>query len=164
MDIDDESEPYDPPKNYKKSLGLINGTYQIRSPDIEGEWPHAMPSEGISLSLRLNGKEVWGTYHFGVFDGVLWMPQRPMKASTEEIPFQWRGRDTGTGEMSFGPYNEGWIMFLGDGEIAGAINCMGNLKFRGQRASSDVRTASELRNEWDGYNEEEYERERTSRW
>ncbi|CAI7657337.1 unnamed protein product [Penicillium glandicola] len=158
------SDPPSPPRTLKNTLGLLNGTYQVRSPDIEDKWPHAMPSEGITLSLRLNGREIWGTYEFGMFEGVLWMPERPMKPSFERFPFKWRGRETGEGEMSFADDQEGWIEFLGDGDIVGMISCCEDLHFRGQRIDSSVRTASDLRNEWDGYNEEEYGRESRARW
>ncbi|KAJ5129730.1 uncharacterized protein N7515_005769 [Penicillium bovifimosum] len=173
MDIDDASEPYGrpspspprfPPRIKSTSLGLINGTYEIQSPDIEGQWPHYIPYEGLELTIRLNGKEVWGSYHFGIFGGVFWMLHRPMKASTEEIPFEWRGREMGTGEMSFGSSNQGYIMFLGDGKIAGSINCMGNLGFQGEKVGSEVQTASQLEYEWGGYNQEEYDRENRARW
>lgn len=123
-----------------------------------------MPSDGITLSLRINGREIWGTYEFGAFEGVLWMPERPMRPSFNRIPFKWRGRETGEGEMSFEDDQEGWIEFLGDGDIVGMISCCGDLHFRGQRIDSTVRTASDLRAEWDGYNEEEYGRENRARW
>lgn len=170
MDIDDASEseaysdPSSPPRTLKRTLGLLNGTYEVRSSDIEDQWPHAMPSDGITLSLRLNGREMWGTYEFGMFEGVLWMPERPMRPSFDRIPFKWRGRETSEGQMSFGNNQEGWIEFLGDGDIVGMISCCGALHFRGQRIDSSVRTASDLRHEWDGYNAEEYERESRARW
>ncbi|KAJ6188305.1 hypothetical protein N7519_003213 [Penicillium mononematosum] len=170
MDIDYEieseaySDPPSPPRTLKNTLGLLNGTYQVRSSHIEHSWPHAMPPEGIALSLRLNGNEIWGAYEFGAFEGVLWMPERPMRASFDRVPFKWRGRETGEGEMSFEDDQEGWIEFLGDGDIVGMINCCGELHFRGQRIDSFVRTASDLRDEWEGYNEEQYEQERRGRW
>ncbi|QQK40645.1 DNA-repair protein, UmuC-like, N-terminal [Penicillium digitatum] len=169
MDIDYASasgafDPPSPPRTLKCTLGLLNGTYKVHSFDIEDNWPHAMPSDGITLSLRLNGKEIWGTYEFGMFEGVLWMPERPMKPSFDKVPFKWRGRETGEGEMSFADDQEGWIEFLGDGDIIGMISCCGDLHFRGQRIDNCVRTASDLRDEWDGYNEEEYGRESRARW
>ncbi|KAJ5773355.1 hypothetical protein N7457_008251 [Penicillium paradoxum] len=160
----ESSDPGSPPRTLKNTLGLLNGTYKLRSPDIEYQWPHQLPQEGMTLSLRLNGKEIWGTYSLGMFEGVFWMPERPMKPSFEAIPFYWRGRDTGEGEMSFDSENEGWIEFSGEGDIKGMINCCGNLTFRGKRINGSVRTATDIREEWDGYNESEYERERVSRW
>ncbi|OQE03892.1 hypothetical protein PENSOL_c001G08703 [Penicillium solitum] len=170
MDIDDASEseaysdPPSPPRTLKRTLGLLNGTYEVRSPDIEDQWPHAMPSDGITSSLRLNGREMWGTYEFGMFEGVLWMPERPMRPSFDRMPFKWRGWETGEGEMSFDDDQEGWIEFLGDGNIVGMISCCGDLHFRGQQIDSSVRIASDLRDGWDGYNEEEYGRESRARW
>jgi hypothetical protein len=68
MDIDydgESSDPPSPPRTLKNTLGLLNGTYKVRSSDIENGWPDAMPYEGITLSLRLNGNEMWGAYEFG---------------------------------------------------------------------------------------------------
>ncbi|KAI3110782.1 hypothetical protein CBS147333_4644 [Penicillium roqueforti] len=157
------SEPPSPPRALKNTLGLLNGTYEVRCPHIECEWPDAVRG-GIFLSLRLNGNEIWGTYELGAFKGVLWMPQRPMRPSFDRIPFKWRGRETGEGEMSFADDQDGWIEFLGDGDIVGMISCYGDVHFRGQRIDSSVRTASDLRNEWNRYNEEEYDRGCRSRW
>ncbi|KAJ5434945.1 hypothetical protein N7491_005540 [Penicillium cf. griseofulvum] len=105
-----------------------------------------------------------GKYEFGAFEGVLWIPEQPMKPSFDRVAFKWRGRETGEGEMSYEDDQEGWIEFLGDGDIVGMISCRGDLHFRGQRIDSAVQTASELRDEWDGYNEEEYGRESRARW
>ncbi|KUM61124.1 hypothetical protein ACN42_g5998 [Penicillium freii] len=166
--INDENEseayldPPSPPRTLKNTLGLLNGTYKVRSPDIANQWD--IVPEALTLSLRLNGREIWGEYKFEMFEGILWMPERPMRSSFDRIPFKWRGRENGEGEMSFDDDQEGWIEFLGDGDIVGMINCCGDLHFRGQRIDSSVRTASDLRDEWDGYNEEEYDRECRARW
>ncbi|CAI7589716.1 unnamed protein product [Penicillium viridicatum] len=166
--VNDENEsetyldPPSPPRTLKNTLGLLNGTYKVRSPDIANQWD--IVPEALTLSLRLNGREIWGEYKFEMFEGILWMPERPMRSSFDRIPFKWRGRENGEGEMSFDDDQEGWIEFLGDGDIVGMINCCGDLHFRGQRIDSSVRTASDLRGEWDGYNEEEYDRECRARW
>ncbi|KAJ5550532.1 hypothetical protein N7535_001525 [Penicillium sp. DV-2018c] len=170
MDIDDESDygrpspSPSPPRITSTSLGLINGTYEIDCPTVEGEWPGFADPDEFELTVRLNGKEVWGEYKLGMFEGIWYMPQRPYKASTEAIPFQWRGREMSEGQMSFDPSNQGWIQFFGDGKIAGSIRCCGDLAFQGRRVSSDVETADVLRDRWDEYNEREYERERIARW
>ncbi|KAJ5978204.1 hypothetical protein N7501_001546 [Penicillium viridicatum] len=155
-------DPPSPPRTLKNPLGLLNGTYKVLSSDIANQWD--VVPEALTLSLRLNGREIWGEYKFEMFEGILWMPERPMRPSFARIPFKWRGRENGTGEMSFDDDQEGWIEFLGDGDIVGMINCCGDVHFRGQRIDSSVRTASDLRDEWDGYNEEEYARENRARW
>ncbi|KAJ5277217.1 hypothetical protein N7524_003370 [Penicillium chrysogenum] len=46
MDIDydgESSDPPSPPRTLKNTLGLLNGTYKVRSSDIENGWPDAMP-------------------------------------------------------------------------------------------------------------------------
>ncbi|OQE47030.1 hypothetical protein PENCOP_c001G05641 [Penicillium coprophilum] len=136
----------------------------FRSSDIEWNWPDAIPFEILTLSLRLNGTEIWGAYEFGAFEGVLWMPERPMKPSFDSVPFKWRGRETSEGEMSYEDDQGGWIEFLGDGDIVGMISCYGDLHFRGQRIDSSVRTASDLRSKWDGFNDEAWGEENRGRW
>ena len=94
------------------------------------------------------------------------MPERPYRASNDEIPFTWRGRDRSEGQISFGPDNRGFIRFLGDGRIEGRINVYGDASFIGWRASGDEtqppRSAASMREE--GYNEREYDRENRTRW
>lgn len=148
-------------------LGLINGEYEITSRDLN-EWPDRFPPEEFNLALSLAGSSLWGEYDFGMFRGIMWFPDRPWGSSYEQIPFKWRGRELGEGEMSFGPRNQGWIRFLGGGEIEGQINCYGSAKFWGRRISGQEtlppRDVRSMREEWDQYNEREYERERISRW
>lgn len=161
-DYDNEFETYEappsPPRNLKRTLGLLNGTYEVYSFDIEDQWPDSIPSGGLTLSLRLHGNQMWGSYDFGAFEGVIFMPQRPMRPSFEMIPFEWRGRETGEGQIDYGEDCQGWIQFLGDGDIVGQINCLGDLKFRGQRISGNetnsVRTGADLQEEWDQLEEE----------
>lgn len=64
--------------------------------------------------------------------------------------------------MSYSDDQYGWIRFLGDGQIEGMIGVYGQAEFRGMRVSGQQtrseRDAWSMRQEWDGYNEEEYER------
>ncbi|KAJ5164140.1 uncharacterized protein N7500_005970 [Penicillium coprophilum] len=144
---DTNADPPSPPRALKKTLGMLNGTYK--------------DSRYLSASME---RRYGGAYEFGAFEGVLWMPERPMKSSFDRVPFKWRGRETGEGEMSYEDDQEGWIEFLGDGDIVGMISCYGDLHFRGQRIDSSVRTASDLRSEWDGYNDEAWAEENRRRW
>ena len=69
--------------------------------------------------------------------------------------------------MSFGKNCVGEIAFLGGGRIAGSLRPMGECKFTGTRVAgseSECRDAASMRYEWQGYNEDEYERERVGRW
>jgi len=161
-DYEDEYETYadrsSPPRTLKRTLGLLNGTYQVRSFDIEDQWEHAVPPGGLTMCLRLHGNAMWGSYNFGAFEGVIFMPERPMRPSFETIPFEWRGRETGEDQIDYGEDCQGWIQFLGDGDIVGEINCLGDLKFRGQRISGNetnsVWTGAEFQAEWDEIEQE----------
>ena len=149
-------------------LGLINGEYEIHSRDLE-EWPEMYPENEFRLALSLSdGTSVWGAYDFGMFFGIMYIPQRPQRASYMHVPFQWRGRERGEGQMSFGPENKGWIRFLGNGRIEGEINCYGCARFSGQRISGRdpraPRKPVDMQREWHGYNEDAYEHERVERW
>lgn len=148
-------------------LGLLNGEYEIRSFALN-EWPDLYPEHEFNLILCLDQKSLWGAYDFGMFWGIMYLPQRPYRASYDKMPFESRGRERGEGEISFGPGNEGWIQFLGDGRIEGEINCYGRARFSGKRVSGlETRTTRDswsMQDEWMRYNESEYERARVNRW
>lgn len=149
------------------TLGLINGRYEVRSQDIYG-WPDQFPEDVFNLILCLAGGSVWGAYDFGLIYGIMHIPQRPLRASYDRIPLQWRGRDRGEGDVSFGPPDGGWIQFLGNGKIEGEFNCYGRSRFFGHRVSGyerrAPRDASSMQDEWFRYNESEYERRIVDRW
>ena len=145
------------------SLGLINGIYEISCPDIEREWGY----DGFTIVLTLDSPSIWGEYDFGMFSGILRIPQRPFIASGDMLPFEWRGRENGEGEMSFGDNCVGGVSFLGNGYIEGWINLYGECRFEGTRMDGPgtaMSSAADLRDQWDSYNEDEYERERVGRW
>lgn len=145
------------------ALGLINGVYDIFCPDIEREWDY----DGFTLVLTLDTPAIWGEYDFGMFSGILHIPQRPYGVSSDELALEWRGRENGEGEMSFGDNCVGGISFIGNGYIEGWMNLYGECRFQGTRRDGPgtaIRSATSMRVEWDGYNEDEYERERVGRW
>ncbi|KAL8668406.1 MAG: hypothetical protein Q9168_006963 [Polycauliona sp. 1 TL-2023] len=144
-------------------LGLINGIYEISCPAIESEWDY----DGFTLVLTLDSPSIWAEYDFGMFTGILFIPQRPYSASNDTFQFQWRGRENSEGQMSFGDNCVGEISFLGNGRIEGWINLYGEARFEGVRQDGPgtaIRSAKDMREEWDGYNDEEYEHERVGRW
>ncbi|KAL8941124.1 MAG: hypothetical protein Q9216_002423 [Gyalolechia sp. 2 TL-2023] len=145
-------------------LGLINGIYDISCPTIEEEWPSY--ASDLTLILTLDTPSVWGAYDFGMFSGILHLSQRPYSAP-DELELRWRGRENGEGEMSFGENCGGVLCFRGDGVVEGWMNFYGECWFEGVRraeAGTLVRTARSMREEWEGYCEDEYERERVGRW
>ena len=101
----------------------------IESRDLD-QWD-GYSEEEFTLSICLAGSSVWAEYDFGMHHGIMYLPQRPYFSSRAKIPFEWRGRERGEGEMSFGPSIKGWIRFLGNGEIQGMINCYGQARFSG---------------------------------
>ncbi|KAL9023237.1 MAG: hypothetical protein Q9196_007322 [Gyalolechia fulgens] len=146
------------------SLGLINGIYDISCPTIEQEWPSF--SSDLTLILTLDSPAVWGAFDFGMFSGIMHLPHRPY-STLDELELRWRGRDNGEGEMSFGENCTGVLCFRGNGRVEGWMNLYGECSFEGIRREEGgtlVRTARSMREEWEGYCEDEYERERVGRW
>ena len=144
-------------------LGLINGIYDISCPELTEQWGHT----DLTLVLTLDTPLVWGAYDFGMFSGILCLSQRPTVACGRPLPFHWRGRENGEGEMSFGDHCEGVLYFLGGGKISGHISLHGDVDFDGQRRQGPgaaSRDAASMRDEWEGYNEDAYEDERVGRW
>ncbi|KAL7894224.1 hypothetical protein HDV63DRAFT_272176 [Trichoderma sp. SZMC 28014] len=181
----DHADPFDePPPPYEDSyeegyegrhrldqtasltpLGLLNGRYDISSHSVEEEWPQY--ASGLSLVLTLAGSSLWGRFDLGVIEGVLHFEERPRKSSLDEVQFSWRGREV-EGPISYDDRrNKGWIKFLGGGRIEGWIDYSGIYfeahRMPGQGTRSEVEARS-MQNEWNGYTEDEYERESRARW
>ena len=164
-----KNEPY--PKHepqsspHKPKLGLINGYYDIQCDTVEQEWPDF--AQDLSLALTLDSPGLWGAYDFGMFTGILHLGTRPWEPSPEGIPCNWRGRENGEGEMSFGDHCTGEVVFLGDGRIEGWLSLYGRCSFSGVRRpgpGTPIRSAGSMRQEWEGYDEDAYEEERRGRW
>ncbi|KAL9620817.1 MAG: hypothetical protein Q9160_004717 [Pyrenula sp. 1 TL-2023] len=151
-------------------LGYISGHYTISCPFIEDEWPDSIPEDGLSLTLCLDTPRIWVSYDLGMFEGVALVPERPLKASTEEFPLYMRGRDTSEGQMFFDDQWVGEIVFSGGGEIEGFVNLPsigGMQRFYGSRQPGPPHvgvSAWQLMDEWEGYNEDRCEEERVNRW
>ncbi|RDA86061.1 hypothetical protein CP532_1291 [Ophiocordyceps camponoti-leonardi (nom. inval.)] len=169
-DGDDYMPDASPPPKYDRGdielapLGLLNGSYDVDCPYVTSEWPHL--GSDFDLTLTLAGRKLWGSFDLGVIQGVMYFPERPWKSSTEPISFLWRGQED-NGPISYGDGNGGFIRFLGDGRVEGEFDFMSIPftadRFPGQGTRSDVDAAT-LKQEWDGYSQERYERESRSRW
>ncbi|KAI0025135.1 hypothetical protein F4780DRAFT_775144 [Xylariomycetidae sp. FL0641] len=161
---DDDDDPDE--SSDLQPLGLLNGRYALRAPDVTEEWPQWEP-EDLSLVLTLAGTELWGRLSLGVVEGVLRLPQRPWQPSPERLAFTWRGQEQHQGPILHGDANTGWLRFLGGGRVEGQVDFMG-LRFRGTRdpgqGTRSQADARALRGEWDGYSEAEYERLNRARW
>lgn len=138
----------------KRRLGLLNGEYDIVFDEPTGNFFNTNgPGVHPKICLTLNWDEMFGSLKLGILDGILWMPERPQRASEEKMPFQWYGKVSG--QLFVGYENSGWIQFLGDGQIEGEISCFRRYKFQGRRISGEntrpARNVHDLRREWQGY-------------
>jgi hypothetical protein len=159
---DDDDD--DAPPAALAPLGLLNGHYTLTSPSVTGNW--SQYGEDFDLSLVISGQDLWGSFDLGIISGVLHFETRPYQSSYDEVEFTWRGREQ-EGQIHYGFNNTGWIKFLGNGSIFGQLDWQ-RIEFsgtrdpgQGTRSDVDVRA---LRDEWDEYSEEQYERENRSRW
>ncbi|KAI0385360.1 hypothetical protein F5Y04DRAFT_184105 [Hypomontagnella monticulosa] len=172
-DDDDDDGPPPPYSQFSSSdprsdstslqpLGLLNGRYNITSHYVTEQWGHI----NLDLVLTLSGSQLWGRFDLGVMSGVFLLQQRPYVSSYDRLEFTWRGREL-DGPIYYGSSNHGWLRFLGGGRIEGEIDFQG-IEFFGERAPGqgmrseiDVPT---MRAEWNGYTQDEYERESRARW
>lgn len=147
-----------------RPLGLLNGSYDMTSSEVSSQWP----SQGSEFEFvfTIAGSSMWASFDLGIVEGIMYFAQRPMTSSHERVNFIWRGQEA-EGPISYGNRNTGWIKFLGDGRIEGQIDFM-SIDFRGRRVpgqgTRSAVDANTLRREWEGYSEEEYERQRVARW
>jgi hypothetical protein len=158
------SDDYPPPSPSPStlSLGLINGIYSISCPEVTEQWGR----QGLNITICFDTQHVWCAYDFKMFSGIFLLNRRPVRASNEQIPLRWRGRENGEGEMTIGDDNHGWISFPGGGRIEGSVEIMGDFDFEGYKVERcrPTRSARSMRDEWESYSEEAYEFERVNRW
>ncbi|KAK5635209.1 hypothetical protein RRF57_010921 [Xylaria bambusicola] len=161
-DSDDYDDDSPPPSSSLGSLGLLNGRYDIFSREVNSQWGH----RDFDLVLTLSGNKLWGKFDLGIVTGILHFDERPWESSDEPVPFTWRGEET-DGPVWYGNNNNGWIRFLGNGRIEGQLDYM-SLDFGGTRASGQSTRspidAQSMQYEWNGYNEQEYDRQNRARW
>ncbi|KKZ63201.1 hypothetical protein EMCG_02406 [[Emmonsia] crescens] len=149
-------------------LGLLNGRYSLESPALR-DWA-MYDDHPFTLILTLHQNALWGAYDFGMFTGILHIPQRPWEASADkQYEFSWRGKENSQGVISYDDARQkGWIRFLGNGRIDGVIEVYGKARFSGVRVSGEQtrseRDAASMRAEWEGYSQEAYEHARVARW
>lgn len=164
-DDNDDLDDSDSGDETLAKLGLLNGRYELESTTVSDQWPRL--DSGLNLVLTLAGDELWGQFDLGVYEGVLRFAVRPYESSREALPYKWRGRDAGSGEICCGD-NEGWIKFLGGGRIRGYLDSM-SIHFSGRRVPGQS-TRSEIdigtmRHQWNNeYSVMEYDRANRARW
>ncbi len=143
---------------------VVNGIYRIEAPEITSEFGHS----NLRLILCLDGGVLWGAYNLGQFKGIIRAQPGPTEVSRTPVSFLWRGYETGEGQMSFGPRCTGHISFPKGRDIQGSISVFGDMEFTGWRTPGpknvSPRSAADMKREWDGYNQREYDRENAARW
>lgn len=146
------------------ALGCVNGRYTITCPYVADNWPQY--GLDYDLVLTISGSSLWATFDLGAVQGVMYFPDSPRQSSYDPVPFKWRGRES-EGVIMYGDRNEGWIKFLGSGRIEGQFHYH-KISFSGRRrpgpATVSPIDARTMQNRWNGYSEEEYERENLARW
>ncbi|EJD37631.1 hypothetical protein AURDEDRAFT_173294 [Auricularia subglabra TFB-10046 SS5] len=154
------------------NLDTVSGVYTLVAPKVASNWE--TPYDGIIFKLALSPKRshIWGSFDFGPFEGTL-RSTSSLTAPDGTIRFHWRGRDTGSGESTYGPDNVGSIQFLPGGKIKGELVwdcCSGAIAFAGVRNSEktlNTEDEDDVRGWKDEYwrlNEENYEHESRARW
>ncbi|EXL60714.1 hypothetical protein FOCG_00007 [Fusarium oxysporum f. sp. radicis-lycopersici 26381] len=145
-------------------LKYINGRYTISCPYAADNWPQY--GSNYSLVFAISGSSLWASFDFGIVEGVMYFLDSPTQLSCQPVPFKWRGRET-EGSIVHGDHNEGWIKFLGGGQLEGQL-CYQHIAFRGQRragpATASPIDALTMQNRWNKYSQQEYEREELARW
>ena len=130
--------PIPSPTSSCPSLGLLNGIYDLQS---------AAMSPDASMTLAVDGSQLWGAFNFGQsFGGLISFPRRPYRASNEPLSCQWRsyprdGRTMGSGRVSF----------MGDGHIHGSFHG-GAVQFQGCRRQGPAytpRPPASYQEEWE---------------
>lgn len=159
-DDDDDDPP--PPSSSLGPLGLLNGRYDIFSREVNSQWD----CEDFDLVLTINGNKLWGKFDLGIVSGIMYFEERPWESSNDDVPFIWRGEER-DGPVWYGNNNGGYIRFLGNGRIEGELDYMrldfGGTRLSGQSTRSPV-DAQSMQYEWNGYSEEEYDRQNRARW
>jgi hypothetical protein len=98
----------------------INGLYAMWAPELPRRKECRGPLK-MELAMSTTGSHVWGYFDFGeVIHGWL-RSSSSIKVMDGTIEFQWRGRDTSTGETSFGKNNVAKFMFSKGSRIMGSI-------------------------------------------
>ena len=119
------------------SLGLLNGTYDLQSSNL--------PS-GASMTLAVDGNQLWGAFDFGQSLGVIFFPYRPYRASGDPLACQLRSYPH-DGTM----IGSGRVAFTGDGSIHGSLHG-GFVEFEGCRRQGPAytpRPPASYQEEWE---------------
>jgi hypothetical protein len=155
-------------KCQKLSESELEGQFQIIAPYLSEQWPDDTETMILKICPSSTASHLWASFRFGIVSGIIRSTLPPPATTGISCPFLWRGRESGEGEMSFGPDNRGSITFLGNGKIKGRMEWMGGFDFVGVKVNrKNVAWGKSVKGwkvEWRGINERAYENERVSRW
>lgn len=124
----------------------------------------------LAIAPSVSGKQVWGEFNFGAFEGYLCSTS--IDQTARKINFHWRGRETGEGESTFGDNNTMAITFLNDKTFEGDVkgDMLSHCDITGRRHVGRFQDevfqehVERWQDEYEGLNEDNYERERVARW
>ncbi|KAK0247406.1 hypothetical protein LTS09_017440 [Friedmanniomyces endolithicus] len=140
---------------------LILGKYDVRT-STDNQWAQSQNHQS-TIILTSHGDEIWGSYDFGMFNGVIRILDRRVQTLSGSLGFLWRGIENSEGVTSYDDHHQkGKINFAAGGIIDGTFDGLhGVVSFQGLHAVDQrfnhERVSTSLRIEWESYSEEAYE-------
>ena len=124
----------------------------------------------LALAPSSSGGDVWGTFDFGSFDG--YMRSTSIDPAARTITFNWRGRENGEGQSTFGEGNIIRITFLDDKTFEGMAEgsmfercaIAGRYDVDASRNVAFHRSVDGWKYQYESLNEDNHERESRARW
>lgn len=162
-----------PSKNQKAlSVAQWKGSYTVYAPKLADNWDDAEGPLELEVYPSAKSSHLWAAFNFGIISGVIRSSDAPPKTIGDKIHFDWRGRESGEGEMTFGDRNKGAITFLGDGKIHARMtgDLCSKFEFFGKQCAvkenigDPVEKVSEWKQEWRGINWSSYNAASQARW
>ena len=159
-----KTEPGEPP------VLLISGEWEIDSLSLQANFPGDYRMSLLLVNGGTSFEFVWGHYDFVAMEGMLRAESRSSENGSQQFVFKHAGRDTGTGEISFGQLQTGEMTVYKDGSLDG---CFFDLfeaehELQGRRLPGPRgvcgRDRASFEGEWAIYNEDQYEQVRIGRW
>ncbi|KAK5950748.1 hypothetical protein OHC33_008131 [Knufia fluminis] len=153
-------------KQQPLDVQAIRGPYTVAAPHLS-EMYGSSDDDGYRMNLAPYGANtIYGYFDFGAFEGF--MQSMTISKETRTVKFQWRGRETGEGESTFGDDNIVQLKFSDDNTFEGHAvgDCFERCEIYGKKNVGVPwnANASAWKHEYDSLDEENYERERVARW
>ncbi|KAJ7461491.1 hypothetical protein FB451DRAFT_1371227 [Mycena latifolia] len=151
--------------------GELSGKFNVLAPFLTEQWEDdTRDPMWLKLCPSSTAAHLWGAFDFGVISGVLRSTAPLPTCVGEAAAFKWRGRESGTGESTFGADNVVRITFLGGGKFRAQMDSeLGNFdlagtKLEGTKGKVAPKSVREWKTTWRGINPRAYERENRARW